>query len=283
MHLKEIKNIFHKELDSRYPKEEVDSFFAMMMEHYLGLDRFALALKPNLIVTKEEEQPFFEGITELRLERPIQYILGKAHFMGMDLLVNENVLIPRPETEELVRWILSEPRTKNQEPRILDIGTGSGCIAIALAKNLPRAKVYALDISKEALEVAKKNAARNEVEVNFVKADILKIDTIHEKFDIIVSNPPYVRELEKGEINNNVKRYEPELALFVSDRDPLIFYKRIVQFSLGSLRKEGLLFFEVNQYLATETRRLLENPNFSEIELRKDLYGNDRILKGKST
>ena len=302
MHLKEIKKIFHKELDSLYSKEELDSFFAMMMEHYLGLERFALALNPDLIITKEEEQPFFEGLAALRLERPIQYILGKAHFMDLDFSVNENVLIPRPETEELVRWILEEVQSttykarnakyevgnkKGREAevqglglRILDIGTGSGCIAIALAKNLPNENVYGLDISKEALEVAKKNAAQNGVVVNLVQADIMSIDTLPEKFDIIVSNPPYVRELEKAEIQNNVKRHEPDLALFVSDMDPLIFYKRIVQFALRNLKKGGLLFFEINQYLGKETGEVLEDQNFSEIELRKDMFGNDRMLRG---
>ena len=291
-----------------------------MMEHYLGLERFALALNPNLIITKEEEHPFFEGLAELRLERPLQYILGKAHFMEMDFVVNENVLIPRPETEELVRWILEEVQsikykvlsrkleirnTKNEirnikeeeesgnkegrefgtqssELRILDIGTGSGCIAISLAKNLPNAKVYALDVSEEALEVAKENAAQNGVEVHFVQADIMTAKSIEGKFDIIVSNPPYVRELEKAEIQNNVKRYEPDLALFVSDEDPLIFYKHIVQFALRNLKKDGLLFFEINQYMGKETQQVLEEQNFSEIELRKDMFGNDRMVKGKA-
>ena len=281
MYLKEVKAIFHKELDAIYPKEEVDSFFAMMMEHYLGLERFALALDPNLIITKEEEQPFFEGLAGLGLERPIQYILGKAYFMDMDFVVNDKVLVPRPETEELVRWILSEPGIKSQNPRILDIGTGCGCIAISLAKNLPNAKVYALDISGEALEVARENAVRNGVAINFMEADIFALDSLPEKFDLIISNPPYVREQEKNMIKNNVKGYEPDLALFVPDKDPLIFYKRIVQFALGNLKKDGLLFFEINQYLEKETRQLLEDQNFSEIELRKDMFGNYRMLKGK--
>ena len=164
----------------------------------------------------------------------------------------------------------------------MDIGTGSGCIAISLAKNLPNTKVYALDVSKKALEVAQKNAIQNGVEVNFVEADILTIDAILGKFDVIVSNPPYVRELEKSEIQNNVKRHEPDLALFVSDMDPLIFYKRIVQFALGNLKKGRFLFFEINQYMGKETIQVLEDQNFSEIELRKDIFGNDRMLKGKA-
>lgn len=186
MLLKEIKDIFHKELGDIYPKEEVDSFFYACIEHYLKLERFILAIQPNLVLTKEEEQPLFEALSELKLETPLQYILGTAHFMDMELQVNENVLIPRPETEELVQWILEDSQVKKQfkldaersrsvistplndrSLRILDIGTGSGCIAIALAKNLPSAQVYALDVSEKALEVAQKNAESNKVDVIF--------------------------------------------------------------------------------------------------------------------
>lgn len=287
MLLKDIKDIYHLELDSLFPTEEVDSFFYMAIEHYLGLERFILALEPNLVVSKEKETDLFYVLSQLKLQRPIQYILGHAHFCELSLQVDENVLIPRPETEELVYWILELVQQRNSKQtstehslRILDIGTGSGCIAIALAKKIPHAKVFAMDVSEKALRVAKRNALANDVEVHFIEADILKVQDHKDKYDIIVSNPPYVRELEKQEMNKNVLEHEPDMALFVPNEDPLLFYNRIVQFSLDHLSPGGMLFFEINQYLGTETTRLLGKENFSEIELRKDMFGNHRMLKG---
>lgn len=296
MLLREIKSIFHKELDDIYGIGEVDSFFYLMIEHYLNLERFVLALQPDLIISKDEEQPLFEGLSELKLERPIQYILGKTEFLDLEFAVNESVLIPRPETEELVRWILDDEVKRNtgaersrsvvstslNDPiHILDIGTGSGCIAIALAKNLPNSKVVALDVSDKALAVAKRNAVANEAEIEFVLMDVLKQNKLHEKFDIIVSNPPYVRELEKKKISKNVMDHEPEIALFVSDENPLLFYRTIADIAKKGLKKGGSLYLEINQYLGADTKQLLEEADFSEIELRKDLFGNDRMLKGK--
>ena len=283
MLLKEIKNIYHLELDPLFPKEEVDSFFYLVIDHYLGLERFVWAVQPNLVVSKDNEEPLFYALSQLKQERPIQYILGKAHFCELEFRVDEDVLIPRHETEELVYWIINEIGTQNslEEIKILDIGTGSGCIAISLAKNLPNAKVYALDISKKALQVAEQNAMANDVDIVFLEADILSIEGFKDKFDVIVSNPPYVRELEKLEMKNNVVEHEPGLALFVSDQDPLVFYKKITRFALSHLEKSGVLFFEINQYLGEEMKQLLEAENFSEIELRKDMFGNDRMLKGQ--
>lgn len=283
MLLKEIKNIYHLELDPLFPKEEVDSFFYLVIDHYLGLERFILAMQPNLVVSKENEDPLFFALSQLKQERPIQHILGKAHFCELEFRVDENVLIPRPETEELVYWIINEVQKGDprEEVKILDIGTGSGCIAISLAKNLPNAKVYALDISKKALQIAEENAIDNGVDIVFLEADILSIEGFKDKFDVIVSNPPYVRELEKLEMKNNVVEHEPGLALFVSDGDPLIFYKKITRFALSHLKKGGVLFFEINQYLGEEMKQLLEAENFSEIDLRKDMFGNDRMLKGQ--
>ena len=281
MLLREIKNIYHSELDAIYPKEEVDSFFYLAIEHYFDLERFVLALQPNLALSKDEEQPLFEVLHKLCLEKPIQYILGSAHFMDMDFTVNENVLIPRPETEELVRWVLADLEMyENKEISILDIGTGSGCIAISLAKNIPRAKVYGLDISKKALAVAKENAVMNKVEVVFVEADILEIETFNKKVDIIVSNPPYIRMLEKNRMKPNVIQNEPGSALFVPDDDPLVFYRKIIEYAKKNLKPDGRLYLEINQYLGKATKALLEN-DFTKVELRKDLYGNDRMLKGQ--
>lgn len=286
MLLREVKNIFHTELDPLYPKEEVNSFFSILIKHYLNLERFALALQPDLTVSKENETPLFDALSRLKFKEPIQHIIRRAHFMEMDFKVSKDVLIPRPETEELVLWIIEEVQgLKSEEQnttglRILDIGTGSGCIAISLAKNLNNAKIYALDISEDALNIAKVNAASNSVEIIFLEKNILEDELDHE-FDIIVSNPPYVRELEKKEMHENVLDYEPSQALFVSDEDPLVFYKRITSISSKHLVKGGSLFFEINQYLGKETEQLLKDHNFSEIELLKDMFGNDRMLKGK--
>ncbi len=279
MLLKEIRNIFHKELDELFPKEEVDNFFYMLIDHHLKLHRLDLALQPKLIISKEQETPFFEGLSQLKLERPIQYILGHTHFYGMDFMVDEHVLIPRPETEELVGWMISDLQNKESQTTILDVGTGSGCIAIALAKNCPNVAVYALDVSEKALEIAKQNAVNNGVSVEFIHDDILQIKNLGVSFDLIVSNPPYVRNMEKKEMKGNVLQHEPELALFVSDTDPLLFYRYITEFAKNNLKEKGALYFEINQYLGKETEQLLKDQNFSEIELRKDVFKNDRMLK----
>lgn len=281
MYLKDIKSIFRKDLKALYPETEIDGFFYMLMEQYLGLERFTLALEPELTLSKTEEQPFFEALSQLRSGKPIQYILGKVHFMDSDFLVNEDVLIPRPETEELVAWILSDC-SHEETPKILDVGTGSGCIAISLAKALPNAKVTALDISAEALGVAKENARINGAHLKLVQLDILKDVPLEGTFDIIVSNPPYVRELEKSGMHKNVRDFEPDLALFVSDERPLMFYERIIDMAKTKLKPGGALYFEINQYLSAETQGLLQEQNFLEIELRKDFSGKDRMLKGKN-
>ena len=281
MLLKDIKTIFHDELGAKYRKEEVDNFFFMFLEHYLDLERFALVLQPGLTITKREEQPFFEGLARLRREEPIQYILGEAYFMDLKFKVTSDVLIPRPETEELVRWLLEDSLIdNNHDIRILDMGTGSGCIAITLAKNLPKAQIHALDLSLGALKVARENARMHSVKVEFVNADILDLE-LTDQFDIIISNPPYVREMEKQQMQNNVKDHEPESALFVPDDDALKFYRAIVDFSKKRLKKRGRLFLEINQYLAKETQQLLVDNHFEEVELRKDIFGNFRTLKGK--
>lgn len=284
MVLKDIQNIFHKELDAIYGKEEVDSFFYLLIDDYLGLNRLFLTLQPEFSLTKEEESPLFEALSELKLEKPIQYILGKTEFFGLNFKVNEYTLIPRPETEELVAWILDAVSSKSQPLKILDIGTGSGCIAISLAENLPNAKVYALDVSDGALNVANENARLNDVDIKFLKANILdrkSWNLIFEdlKFDIIVSNPPYVRHLEKAEIKNNVLKYEPELALFVENEDPLIFYKSIAEFASQRLQDGGHLYFEINKYLGEDMIEMLQDFPLKNIELKTDLSGNDRMVK----
>ncbi|WP_249356231.1 peptide chain release factor N(5)-glutamine methyltransferase [Maribacter sp. ACAM166] len=277
--LKEIKNIFHAELDVLYGKEEVSSFFYLLIEHYFDLERFVLAIQPELVIDKEQETFIFNALSELKLEKPIQHIMGTTHFMELDFKVNKHVLIPRPETEELVRWILDDYEHTDKALKILDIGTGSGCIPISLVKNMPTTKVQAFDISLNALEIAHENAVTHDIAVDFFQADMLKMDR-EIKYDIIVSNPPYVRELEKAEIRNNVIDHEPGIALFVPDEDPLKFYVAIVKFAAKSLHTEGCLYLEINQYLGIEMKMLLKEYGFESIELRKDIYGNDRMLKG---
>jgi release factor glutamine methyltransferase len=281
MLLKEIKKIFHIELDALYGKDEVAHFFYMLIEHYLGLERFVLALDPNIVVSKDEEKLLFEGLSQLKLERPIQYILGNTLFMDLELKVDENVLIPRPETEGLVRWILTDQANVKEPIRILDIGTGSGCIAIALAKNLPNAVVVASDISGSALKVAEINARMHEVDIIFLKADMKSMQVEKGDYSVIVSNPPYVLEREKAVIRNHVKNREPAGALFVPDETPLLYFEYILQVAKKGLQPGGTLYLEINQDLGKDMILLLEDQKFSEIELRKDLFGKDRMVKAK--
>lgn len=286
MLLKEVKNIFHAELDAIYGKDEVNSFFFLLIEHYFELERFVLALQPNLNIEKEQETILFKALSELKLDKPIQHITGTAYFMDLDFTVNEHVLIPRPETEELVRWVLDDVKEVKHFLNILDMGTGSGCIPISLDKNLVDAKVYALDVSPQALMVAEENNRTLGANVTFVKADMLSLHSktsakeLDQKFDIIISNPPYVRELEKAEMQNNVIDHEPSLALFVPDEDPLKFYKAVVNFASEHLNKNGCLYLEINQYLGEETKQILQQSNFKTIDLRPDMFGNDRMIKG---
>ena len=281
MLLKEIKEIYHRELDELYPREEVDSMFYLMIEHFLGLERFILAIDPEIVITKEEEQYMFEGLSKLKKEQPIQYVLGETTFMDLKFMVNESVLIPRPETEELVNWVLEDIENINDVSEIIDIGTGSGCIAISLAKLKPNLKVSAIDISGSALEIAKKNALLNEVDVQFNLVDILKTGSLSKKYDIIISNPPYVREMERDKMRNNVLLNEPYSALFVPDGNPLLFYRAIAKLAKKNLKENGMLYLEINQYLGEEVKTLLKNFNYSDVELRKDIFGKDRMIKAK--
>ena len=281
MKLKVIKEIFLKELSPAYKQEEIVNFFHLFVEHYLGANRFILVLQPEYRIGKEQEQLFFEGLAHLKEERPVQYILGTTEFMGLTLEVNEQVLIPRPETEELVRWMLDDHATRAKPQTVFDIGTGSGCIAIALAREWPGSRIQAMDISGEALAMARKNALRNQVSVQFLKADIRTWAPQGPRWDVIVSNPPYVRESERGGMSKNVIGYEPAQALFVPDERPTLFYEAISQLARDYLNPGGLLYLEINEGLATDCQALLKEHNFSEIELRKDLFGKDRMLRAQ--
>ncbi|MBC7438538.1 MAG: peptide chain release factor N(5)-glutamine methyltransferase [Flavobacterium sp.] len=275
--IKDYRAHFLTTLSSIYDEMEADNFFYLILENKNKLKRIDLALNPDLIFSNDEIENWDFILKQLKKEIPIQYILGTTSFFGLEFLVNENVLIPRPETEELVDWILKEA-AQLQYNEILDIGTGSGCIAISLAKNLKNTQVFALDISGKALETAKKNAEINVVDVFFINCNILETDDLNQKFDLIVSNPPYVRNLEKAEIKKNVLDNEPHLALFVEDNDALIFYRKIAELAIKNLNLNGKLFFEINQYLGSETINLLKDFGFKNIKLRKDIYGNDRMI-----
>lgn len=282
MRIKDYKTQFTAALSELYDTLEGESFFYLILENTKQLKRIDLALAPDLELSETEIINWNAILEKLKQEIPIQYILGITHFYGLEFEVNENVLIPRPETEELVEWILSNPQIhKSTNPQILDIGTGSGCIAIALAKNLPNAKVFAIDASEKALETAKKNAERNDANVIFIQKNILETEDLEEQFDIIVSNPPYVRNLEKTEIKKNVLDNEPHLALFVEDNDALVFYRKITTLAQKNLKPNGQLYFEINQYLGEEMVELLKASDFNNIELRKDIYENDRMLFGR--
>ena len=281
MLLRELRNDFRESLSSIYDSQEVDSFFYLILNNFYQMSRVDLALKPEFEIEEMEIKKWRNIIAELQLQKPIQYILGATEFFGLPFEVNSSVLIPRPETEELVDWILKNNSDDSKQLRILDIGTGSGCIPITLAKNLIHSEVSAIDVSKEALKVAEINAQKNSVEVKFIKMDILKAEKLSETYDIIVSNPPYVRELEKQEMQKNVLDFEPHLALFVEDEDALLFYIKITQLASKSLSEGGQLYFEINQYLGQRMINLLNEYKFRDIELRKDIYGNDRMIFGR--
>lgn len=275
--LEKLRDLFINELNSLYPREEIQIFFYLLTEEFIGLKKFETALELRKEISETALKKYKEALIDLKKEVPIQYILGKTFFYGLDFKMNSTVLIPRPETEELVDWIVG---SANKKPlKILDIGTGSGCIAIALAKNLSKSEVYAIDISKSALNTARENAELNGVNVNFLEADILKTVNIEEHFDIIVSNPPYVLVSEKALMKKNVLEYEPHKALFVENNDPLLFYERITKFAVRNLKEGGLLFFEINESKGKETQQLLKNNGFRNVELKQDFLGKDRMIK----
>jgi release factor glutamine methyltransferase len=278
MQIQQFKKQFFTELNSSYPTTEIQSFFNLLVEFKLKLTRIEVALQPEYEIEKSSLKFFQKAVTDLKKQLPIQYIIGETEFYGSTFKVNKNVLIPRPETEELIEWIIKDYKNV-QNIKILDIGTGSGCIAVSLAKNISNANVYAIDISSEALKTAKQNAEINNVAIEFLEVDILKTTNLPTKFDVIVSNPPYVRELEKKQMQQNVLANEPHIALFVKDQNPLLFYDKIADLAKNHLSKNGTLYFEINQYLGKETTNLVKQKGFNTIKLKQDVFGVDRMLK----
>lgn len=291
MTIKQYRAHFNKSIKHLYPTSEIDSFFFLILEEYIGFKRIDIVLKSDFYIDQESLNLMQIATKQLEQEIPIQYIIGKTEFFGLPFNINKEVLIPRPETEELVEQVIKEvsliktyntasnEATNEKQITILDIGTGSGCIAISLKKQLPGSKISAIDVSDKALRVAKKNAALNKVNINFIHLDILKTNNLDKLYDVIVSNPPYVRELEKKEMKNNVLNNEPHLALFVDNKNPLLFYNKIAELAKKFLTKNGQLHLEINQYLGKETIKLLAEKGFKNIQLKKDIFGNDRIIK----
>jgi len=294
MKIKEFRNHFNQELLGVFPQTEIDSFFFLLVEKELGLQRIDLALNNQFSISDDTFKHLYNALSRLKSQEPIQYILGETEFYSLPFKVTKNTLIPRPETEELVAWILTEATklqsckdTKEQSSRvkklsILEIGTGTGCIPVSLAKNLPNSKITAIDISPKAIKIATQNADLNDGQIDIIEQDILTTKELHQQFDIIVSNPTYVRELEKAEIHPNVLENEPHLALFVEDNNPLLFYKKIAELAKNHLTKNGVLYFEINQYLGKETIEMLAEKGFK-TELKKDIFGNDRMTKSTIT
>lgn len=284
MTIKKYRQYFINSLEDLYSIEELQSIFYLLAEKLLHLSRIDITLQLDNTLTSDEEINFNQAIDRLKIYEPVQYILGETEFFGYPFLVNKQVLIPRPETEELVSWIIEDVDKK--ETTILDIGTGSGCIAISLAKKLNNAVVSAIDISNKAIEVAKKNALINNVNVEFSRVDVLNFedklvlqDKWKSKFDIIVSNPPYVRMQEKKLMQLNVIDHEPDIALFVEDDDPLLFYRRISELSRQYLKHNGTLYLEINEYLGVEMEKMLNEAGFKHVELKKDMFGKNRMIK----
>ena len=271
--IRDILPYFERELTQFYSNKEVQNMAFWCIHSISKLSRSEYLLSSDSPLSKDTVSFYQSVVSRLKNFEPLQYILGECEFYGLSLKVSPSCLIPRPETEELVHWILQHNFTK-----ALDIGTGSACIPIALAKH-KEAQFTALDISSDALSIARENAKKNTVDIHFIEHNIFNDIDLKTSFDLIVSNPPYVLESEKTLMNNNVLDYEPHLALFVSDNDALIYYKRIIDFSKVHLQREGLLFLEINEQKSVEIKDLLENNGFENVLIKKDMQGKNRMVK----
>lgn len=281
MTILEFKQYFQKALSELYTESESAFLYSIFIENFLGLDAFNQRRLYDQELLIDDENKLQKVISELKTNKPYQHILGETEFYGMKFFVDENVLIPRPETEELLEIAIQKIKNSHftiNKLRILDIGTGSGIIPLVLKKHFPEAEVSSIDFSEKALEVAKKNAAFHQLEINLIHADYLNFE-LTENYDVIISNPPYIGIEEEIEIEDSVKEFEPKMALFSPTSDALIFYRKIAEDSKKYLNKNGLLFLEINQKLGPETLDLYKNI-LSEVELVKDLSENDRFIVG---
>ncbi len=275
--------MFTEQLADYYQKQEVNHFFNLLSQHILNFSPVQQLVQQYTRITESQINKYLSAIKALKTHKPIQYIIGYEYFKDLKINVNEHVLIPRPETEELVNWVIDSVNNTSSI-NLVDLCTGSGCIAIALKKHLPApCSVNAVDISKQALEIAKLNAIENKVDVNFHCIDVLNEINIFksESMDIIVSNPPYVLQSDKALMNKNVLNYEPHLALFVNDDDPLVFYNKIADVATKILKPNGQLFFEIHENYANEIVQLLKNLQFINIEVRLDIHGKKRMIKAQ--
>ncbi|OQX99018.1 MAG: protein-(glutamine-N5) methyltransferase, release factor-specific [Bacteroidetes bacterium 4572_117] len=275
-----IIKTFKSELRHIYPNNEIQAFIEILLAYYTGLSKTDLIIKTDETVDSAVCQQIESSIVRLKNMEPVQYIIGETEFYDLKIKVNPAVLIPRPETEELVHWLINNHK-KDKKTRVLDIGTGSGCIPLALKNNLPDAEIFALDVSKKALEIAKKNAKINKLDISFVQLDILNAKNNNNlgMFDIIVSNPPYVRGQEKTLMHKNVLDNEPHLALFVKNNEALVFYEAIIGFAKHHMHKKGCLYFEINEAYGKQMIELFEKNNYKNIELKQDINGKDRMIR----
>ena len=280
MLLSEFRIYFRKILSEFYSNREIDTFFKILIDFYFDWKSTFIGLNPNYVLDSNQLQKLKFALAELELGKPIQYVTNQAFFLNNDFYVNDSVLIPRPETEELVKWVLDDINEyKITSPHLMDIGTGSGCIAISLAKANSEIKLTAIDLSKEALIIAKKNASKHKVKIDFVQEDIQSLSHLNRTFDIIVSNPPYIHPDEKKDISPNVLNHEPHMAIFTPNNDPIYFYRLIINFASKVLKSLGGLYLEINPKFLELLKSNFSSRNFSEVEVRNDIFGKPRMLK----
>lgn len=284
--LQAIKAYFHERLENLFSEHELRLMFHVLCEERLGLSKSDILLGQELRLSESDLLYFRAAVKRLQQNEPFQYIVGKTEFFGLEIYCDNRALIPRPETEELVEWILET--SQNTNSKILDLCTGAGCIALALKANLPASEVFALELSEDALKLAQENAISLGLKVNLLQGDALANNELfvlnakhHESFDIWVSNPPYIPFKQKEEMKENVLAFEPHLALFVENDDALLFYRSIADKALVYLKKGAYLFFELNEYYAEETAKLMVHLGYTEVEIKEDLQGKKRMLRAR--
>lgn len=274
-------NYIKQAINGQYPDTEASAIAKAILTDVFQLSTTDLYASKDMNFSTNQAEKLEVIINRLRANEPLQYILGNCYFCGLDFHVEPGVLIPRPETAELVEWIISDRKSSDSPIRILDIGTGSGCISISLAKNLPQSEVHTWDISEDAIRIASGNAALLDANVRFRQTDVLGQVPTNTMMNVIVSNPPYITEAERTNMDANVTDWEPDTALFVPDNAPLLFYERITDIGKQILTPDGTLYFEINQRFGTETVDMLRKKGYRNVELRKDLSGNDRMIKAE--
>jgi len=279
MRLIEARNQFRTSLKELHTVQECDYYFKMILSSLLDVDPISIALEPNQLLDSSQQSKLKSVLGDMLTEKPLQYILGEVSFRKLNLKVNPSVLIPRPETEELVGWILEDYAKLNQKIDLIDLGTGSGCIALSLKKEQPFFNVHALDIDQPILDVVEQNKEKNKLEINCMKGDINDLLKLKLKVEVIVSNPPYITPKEKEGINNNVLNFEPHQALFVPQDNPLIYYQKILEFAGDNLKSRGNVYFEINPLFESEMKALIFSFNSYTITKRLDIFGKIRMLR----